>query len=75
MQSLRSRPDDEAHFPWALRFQEDTESLQLPVRDSSKDANFLAPGEDSGREMRCFRNNKGVCERGLLCDDVMLDRN
>lgn len=50
-----------------------TQRLQLPVRDSSNDVNFLEPREDSGRKMRCFRNNKGICETGLLCNDVMLD--
>jgi hypothetical protein len=34
MQGLGSRPDDEAHLPWAVWFQEGTDGLQLPVKDS-----------------------------------------
>lgn len=66
MQGLGSRHDNEAHFPWALWFQEDTDGLHLPVKESSKDVNFLAPGEDDGRKMKCFKNNKGICETGPL---------
>lgn len=70
MQGLGSRPDDEAHLPWALWFQEDTDALPLPVKESSKDANFLAPREDDGRKMGCFKTSKEICETGPLRDDV-----
>lgn len=67
--------DGKAHFLGFLGFQADSENLWLPVREYSNNAASLVPGRESGRKMRCFRNNRRICEKGLLWADVMLDIN